>query len=306
MHASYIIRRLLTSAVTVIAVVSVVFFISRLRGDPTTLLVGDNATNEQIDQLRRQLGYDRPVIVQFFDFVWQALRGDLGDSLWQHQPAFSLVLDRLPATASLGAIALALTVIIAVPCGVLAAVYRGTVVDRAVMSVALLGQTMPTFWIGIVLILIFAVNLQWLPASGTGDWKHYILPAITLACFSVARIARLVRSSMLDVLHREFIRTARAKGLTEPTVINRHAFRNALIPIVTIIGIEAGQLLSGAIITETIFAWPGLGQLMIQAISNRDFPLVQAAAIVIATIFVFVNFLVDLLYMTLDPRIRYA
>lgn len=306
MRARLVIQRFITSVLTVVAVVTVVFFISRLRGDPTTLLVGDNASAEQIDQLRQQLGYDRPLVVQYLDYVGNALRGDLGTSLWQHQPAFNLVVDRLQATASLGALALALTIVIAVPCGVLAAVYRGTVVDRLVMSIALLGQTLPTFWIGIVFILVFAVNLQWFPASGTGSWKHFILPAVTLACFSIARIARLVRSSMLDVLHRDYIRTARAKGLSQPTVVNRHAFRNALIPIVTIIGIEAGQLLSGAIITETIFAWPGLGQLMIQAISNRDFPLVQAAAIVIASMFVFVNFAVDILYMFLDPRIRYA
>lgn len=306
MRAQFVLRRLFTSFLTVIAVMVVVFFIARLRGDPTVLLVGDNASVEQIDQLRHKLGYDRPIYVQFIDFLGHAARGDLGDSLWQHQPAFKLVMDRLPATASLGLIALGLALLVAVPSGVIAAVRRGTIIDRLIMSGALLGQSLPTFWIGIVVILVFSVRLHWLPASGTGGWTHYILPAITLASFSIARVARLVRSSMLDVLHRDYIRTARAKGLSDQRVIGGHALRNALIPVVTIIGIEAGQLLSGAIITETIFAWPGLGQLMIQAISNRDFPLLQAAAVVVATIFVATNLIVDFAYMVLDPRIRYG
>jgi ABC-type dipeptide/oligopeptide/nickel transport system permease component len=306
MRAQFVLRRLVTSFLTVIAVMVVVFFIARLRGDPTALLVGDNASVEQIEQLRHKLGYDRPIYVQFIDFLGHAARGDLGDSLWQHQPAFKLVMDRLPATASLGLIALGLALLVAVPSGVIAAVRRGTIIDRLIMSGALLGQSLPTFWIGIVVILVFSVRLHWLPASGTGSWTHYILPAITLASFSIARVARLVRSSMLDVLHRDYIRTARAKGLSDQRVIGGHALRNALIPVVTIIGIEAGQLLSGAIITETIFAWPGLGQLMIQAISNRDFPLLQAAAAVVATIFVATNLIVDLAYMFLDPRIRYG
>ncbi len=250
------------------------------------------------------MGFDDPMAVQYLRFLRGALRGDFGESVRHGEPAMGLVVERLPATFELAGAGLLLALCLAIPTGIVSAVRRNTAVDYVSTVLALLGQAMPTFWLGIMLILLFSVRLSWLPSSGRGDLEHLILPAITLGLFTTARITRLTRSGMLEVLGQDYIRTARAKGMSEPPVVWKHALKNASIPIVTIVGIELGTLLGGSVITETIFAWPGVGRLSVQAIFNRDYPVVQAAVFLLAATFVLVNFLVDVLYTYLDPRIR--
>jgi peptide/nickel transport system permease protein len=275
-------------------------------GDPTFLLVGQDATAEQIAELRQRMGFDRPWPVQYVDFLSRAVRGDFGVSLRARQPAFELIVERMPATLELTFAAMLFAIVVAAPIGVLSATRRNSMYDRLSMLGALLGQSMPIFWLGLMLILVFGVNLRWFPISGRGDLQHLILPAITLGTYSLARNARLIRSSVLDVLGLDFVRTARAKGLTYAMVVYGHVLKNAMLPVVTIIGLDIGVLLSGAVITETIFAWPGVGRLVVNAIQGKDYPLIQAAVVIMAMVFVLLNLLVDLLYMYLDPRIRLA
>ncbi|HVQ74215.1 MAG TPA: nickel ABC transporter permease [Candidatus Binatia bacterium] len=301
---SYLLRRLLQSLFVLFGVSVVVFLILHLTGDPALLLLPPDATVEDVERFRRQMGFDDPVAVQYVRFLAGALQGDFGESLRHGEPAMALVLDRLPATFELAGAGLLIAMCLAVPAGIISAVRRNTAVDYVSTVIALLGQAMPTFWLGIMLILVFSVHLGWLPSSGRGDLAHLILPAITLGLFTTARITRLTRSGMLEVLGQDYIRTARAKGVGEPPVVWKHALRNASIPIVTIVGIELGTLLGGSVITETIFAWPGVGRLSVQAIFNRDYPVVQAAVFILAATFVLVNFLVDIMYTYLDPRIR--
>ena len=267
-------------------------------------MIGDHWTAEQIDSFREQMGYDRPLLVQYGDYLAGIPRGDFGISVRQQVPVIDLIVQRFPATLELTAAALFLILFISIPLGVLSAVKRNTPADRVAMSGALFAQSVPTFWLGIMLILVFGVWLRWLPVSGRGSFAHLMLPAITLATFSTARIARLVRSSMLDVLGQDYIRTARAKGLPEWRINYVHALRNALIPVITMLGIEIGSLLGGALITETVFAWPGIGRLTLQAIQARDLPLVQGVITFGALVFVMVNLIVDLSYSFIDPRIR--
>lgn len=288
------------------AVSLVVFFVTRLSGDPTYLMVEPGAKQDEIAALRNSLGLDRPVVEQYWRFLTDALRGDFGKSLWQKQPSMSLILERLPATAQLAGASLALSIGLGLPLGILAAVHRGGVVDRLAIAVALVGQAVPSFWLGLLLIFFFSVNLRIFPSSGSGTPAHLVLPAITLGSFFVARTARIARSALLDVLGSEYIRTARAKGLTEQVVVLRHALKNAAIPLITILGLEVGTLLGGAIVTETIFGWPGLGRLVVEAIFRRDFPLVQATVLSIAAAIVTINLLVDAAYAAADPRIRYG
>ena len=301
----YVAERLLQAIVVLIGISTIAFFLLRLTGDPVLLMVRPEATREQIAQLRHAFGFDRPLLVQYLDFLVHALRGDLGISVRHQEPALGLVLERVPATAELAVVSMGLALVIALPAGVLAAVRRRTWVGPMTTSLALLGQSVPAFWLGIVLIMIFSVRLEWLPSFGSGTPQHLILPGITLSAFSLARLTRLVRAGMLEVLGQDYIRTARAKGLRESVVVIRHALRNALLPVVTLVGLDVGFLLGGAIIVETIFAWPGMGQLAFQAVQNRDFPLVQANVIFISTLFVCINLLVDLTYTMIDPRIRY-
>jgi peptide/nickel transport system permease protein len=275
-----------------------------LSGDPATMLAGDNWSRQQIEDFRHLMGFDRPWYIQYWDFLTNALRGDFGLSLRQYQPVFSLLMDRVPATLELTGAALCLSVILSVPIGVLSAARRNSLYDRLAMLFALAGQSMPVFWVGTMLILIFGVALQWLPVAGTGDLSHLVLPAVTLGLFSVARNARLVRSSMLEVLGADYVRTARAKGLPGRMVLMRHAFRNALLPIITLLGLDVGALVGGAVITETIFSWPGIGRLTVDAVLSKDLPLVEGAVLVLAGSFVFINLLVDLVYGYLDPRVR--
>ena len=302
---SYLVRRLLQSVLVLLGVSAVVFLILHLTGDPALLLLPPDATAEDIAKFRDSMGFNDPVAVQYLRFLAGAVRGDFGDSLRHGEPAMGLVVEHLSATFELAGAGLALAIGLAIPAGIVSAVRRNTPIDYVSTVVALLGQAMPTFWLGIMLILVFSVQLGWLPSSGRGDLIHLILPSITLGLFTTARITRLTRSGMLEVLGQDYIRTARAKGVAEPPVIWKHALRNASIPIVTIIGIELGTLLGGSVITETIFAWPGVGRLSVQAIFNRDYPVVQAAVFLLASTFVIVNFLVDLVYTYLDPRIRF-
>jgi ABC-type dipeptide/oligopeptide/nickel transport system permease component len=250
------------------------------------------------------MGFNDPFLVQYWRFLRGAVQGNFGESLRHGQPAMRLVLERLPATFELAGAAMLIALCVAIPAGILSAVRRNTASDYCSTVVALLGQSMPTFWLGIMLILVFSVWLRVLPSSGRGDLEHLLLPAVTLGLFTTARMMRLTRSGMLEVLGQDYIRTARAKGLGEPPVVWKHALRNAAVPIVTIAGLELGALLGGSVVTETIFAWPGVGRLSVQAIYNRDYPVVQAAVFVLATTFVVVNLLVDLVYTSLDPRIR--
>jgi ABC-type dipeptide/oligopeptide/nickel transport system permease component len=301
---SYLVRRLWQSVLVLFGVSVVVFLILHLTGDPAALLLPPDATAEDIARFRKAMGFDDPVWKQYGRFLKGALQGDFGESLRHGEPAMALVVERMPATFELAGAALLLALCLAIPVGIVSAVKRNSPVDYVSTVGALLGQAMPTFWLGIMLILVFSVQLNWLPSSGRGDLQHLILPAVTLGLFTTARITRLTRSGMLEVLGQDYIRTARAKGVSEHPVVWKHALKNASIPIVTIVGIELGTLLGGSVITETIFAWPGVGRLSVQAIFNRDYPVVQAAVFLLASTFVIVNFLVDVIYTYLDPRIR--
>ena len=304
----YVIRRLLQTLLVIFGVSIVSFGLMFLTGDPTELMLGAGAdfmTHEEIEAYRQAMGFDRPWIVQYADFAAGAVRGDFGDSLMHHRPAFSVVAQRMPATVQLALFALAISVIFAIPAGVISATRPNSWYDYLSMTGALIGQSVPSFWLGILLMLFFGVYLKWLPISGRGTWQHLVLPGFTLAAFSLARNARLTRSSLLEVMQQDYMRTARAKGLNENLVVYRHGLRNALIPLVTMVGLQVGFLLGGSVIIETIFAWPGIGRLIIQSIYNKDFPVVQAGVTLLATIFVMVNLLVDLLYAWLDPRVQY-
>ena len=301
---TFLVRRLLQSLVVLFGVSFVVFAILFLTGDPALVLLPPDASAEDVRRFREMMGFNDPFLVQYGRFLAGALRGDFGQSIRHGEPAFSLVLERMPATLELAGAALALALCLSVPAGIVSAVRRNSVLDYVATVVALFGQSLPTFWLGIMLILVFSVQFHLLPSSGRGTLEHLILPAVTLGLFTTARITRLTRSGMLEVLNQDYIRTARAKGVSDPPVVWKHALKNAAIPIVTIIGIELGTLLGGSVITETIFAWPGVGRLSVQAIANRDYPVVQAAVFLLATTFVVVNLLVDVAYTYLDPRIR--
>ena len=299
---AFLIRRI---AGVVAGVAVVVFIILHLTGDPAAAMMPLESTQAEIAAFRHAQGFDRPLWVQFASFAWNLLHGNFGLSLRHGEPALGLALERVPASAELAVTALVLAVVVAVPAGTVAAVKRNSALDVAARLLALVGQSTPVYWLGIMLILIFGVQLGWFPVSGTGGWQHLVLPAITLAMFTMARIMRLTRGSMLDVLQSDYLRTAVAKGVGSFRLIWHHALRNAWLPIVTAIGIELGTLLSQAIITETIFSWPGIGRLAYQAILDRDYPVVEAVVILGAVSFVVINLVVDLAYAALDPRIRY-
>ena len=304
---AYVLRRLWQSALTLAGVSVLVFVILRvLPGDPAKMLLPEGAPQSAVDELNRQLGLHEPLYVQYGLFVKSVFRGDFGQSFQYRAPALRVVVERLGATVQLTLAAMLITVLIGVSLGIVAAVRRGTSYDYASTVLAVLGQSLPNFWLGIMLILLFGVALRWLPTSGFESWRHLILPAVTLAAFPMALVARLTRSSMLEILGRDFIRTGRAKGLAERAVILRHALRNAAVPLLTVLGLQIGTLLGGAVITESVFAWPGMGKRVVDAIFFRDFPVVQTVLILSATIFVVINLLVDLLYTVIDPRIRYS
>ncbi|MBQ4767707.1 ABC transporter permease subunit [Pectobacterium versatile] len=299
----YVLTRLIESLVAIWGVVTLVFFVTHVLGDPTVLLLPVGAGQAELDAMRQSLGLDRPLMEQYVHTLWAMLRGDFGMSFQYMRPALDVVLQHMPATMKLAGTALLLGVLLGALAGTLAALMRGTLAELIVMTAALLGQATPVFWLGIMLILFFAVNLGWLPTGGSGSLAHLVLPGITLAVFVTASIARLLRSSLLDILREDYVRTARAKGLLPHTVFLWHVARNSLIPVVTMVGIIAGELLGGSVVTETVFAWPGVGRLIVQAIQVHDFPVIQAGVVVMAAIFVAINFIVDLLYGVLDPRI---
>ena len=300
----YVAARLGQAVVVVLLSLTAVFGMVRLGGDPVLLFLPMDIQAKDVNRIRQELGFNDPLAVQYARFMGGALRGDFGQSLRYRRDALGLVLERLPATLTLAATSILLTLVVAVPLGLLTAVRRDTMVDHAGTVAMVLGQATPGFWLGLMLIYLFAVQLRWLPTGGSGSLAQLVMPSIVLAAFFSARVARLTRSAVLDVLNEEYIKTARAKGLGEGRVIGKHTLRNAAIPIVTLAGLEAGQLLGGAVVTETIFAWPGLGRLTVQALLNRDFPVVMAAVSFTSIVYTLMNLMVDLAYGWLDPRVR--
>ena len=300
----HVLRRLWSTLTVAVGVAAVIFVLLHLSGDPVALLVPADAPPEVMRDTRRALGLDRPLPQQFFIYLSRAAAGDLGTSLRHNLPVAQLIRERLPRTILLAAAALALALVIAIPAGIVSALRRGTLVDRLAMVLAVAGQAVPIFWLALMLIWVFAVRLEWLPVFGSGTLLHLVLPAVSLSTIVLGRLARLVRSSMLEVLEQDYVRTARAKGLGETSVVWGHALKNAAIPIVTVVGLQLAQLLGGAVVTETIFAWPGVGVLAAEAVFNRDFPVVQGVTLVISLIFVAANLAVDLAYVALNPRIR--
>ena len=302
----YIIRRLLYM-VPVMLVVSVLVFglLHIAPGDPATMLAGEDARPEDVAAIRAKYGLDQPLYVQYGVWLTNAVRGDLGRSIVTRRPVGDEIRTRLPSTVELAIAALILAMIVGMIVGVISATRQYSLLDHASMLFALLGVSLPVFWLGLMLILFFSVELRWLPTGGGGSWQQLVLPAVTLGSASMAIIARMTRSSMLEVIRQDYVRTARAKGLVERVVVLRHALKNALIPVVTVIGLQFGYLLGGAVVTETVFSRPGLGRLLVTSILSRDFPVVQGTLIMMAASFVLVNLLVDVAYGFLDPRIRY-
>jgi ABC-type dipeptide/oligopeptide/nickel transport system permease component len=301
----YLIRRLVLTIPVLVGVATLVFaLIHFIPGDPAAAMLGEGATPEEVNQLRERLGLNRPLIVQYGSFLNGLVHGDLGTSLRNDQPVTRQILERMPATAELAFASMAVAVLIALPLGIIAAVWRGTSIDFAAMTLSLVGISVPNFWLGPLLAIIFAVELGWLPVGGRGTPAHLVLPAVTLGAALAAILARMTRASLLEELREPYVLAARAKGVSRSRAILHHAFRNSLIPIVTILGLQFGVVLTGAVITETIFAWPGIGRLLIQSISFRDYPLVQGCVLLIAVTYVGVNLLTDLTYSFLDPRIR--
>lgn len=304
MTTSWLVRRLIYAAITLVVISMVVFSLVRMTGDPVLLFLPQDATQEDIDRVRRQFGFEDPLIQQYRRFLVSALRGDFGVSIKFQEPVLDVVTRRLPATVLLASAAMLLTLAVALPAGIVSALRRNSLIDRLTMTAVVLGQSMPSYWLGVMLILLVSVQWRLLPAFGYGTLAHLVLPAVTLSAFFIARIARLTRSGMLEVLKSDYIRTAEAKGLPVTRVVLKHALKNAGLPIITIVGIEFGTLLGGTVITETIFAWPGLGRLAVDAIYGRDYPVVQTIVLLVSAIFVSLNLIVDVLYRWIDPRIE--
>ena len=298
-------RQIVQAAIVLLNVSLVVFVLVRIvPGDPARLMLGMEASEEAVQAARAQFGFDRPLYVQYVQFVGGALRGDLGQSVRFRRPVGDLLRESFPATLELALAATVIALILAVPAGIYAAVHRDGVLDRLLMAGALIGQAMPIFWLGIMLITLFSVKLGWLPTSGRGSLAQLIMPSVTLSTYVMALLARLTRSNMLDVLREQYVRTARAKGLREIVIVHKHALMSAALPIVTVLGLQVGALLSGAVVTETVFNWPGIGTLALRAIQQRDYPVVQGVVLVSAALFVLINGMVDLAYRYLDPRVR--
>jgi peptide/nickel transport system permease protein len=299
-----LVRRLPRTLVVILGSLTVVFLLLHMSGDPARMLVPEDASNADIAFVRQHLGLDRPLYEQWAVFMGHVAQGDFGTSFYERRPAMDAVLERFPATLELAAVSMVLTLLIALPVGVLAAVKRGKAIDHAVTITTMMGRSMPTFWLGIMLIVVFSVNLRWLPVSGQGSWKHLVLPSVTLAAFMAPVLLRLVRSAMLEVLQEDYIRTARSKGLGGRVILFRHAMRNASLPLLTMAGLQVGALVGGTAITEAVFAWPGLGQLLVSAVTKLDYPIVQAATALIAVSIALTNLAVDLSYSYLDPRVK--
>jgi len=300
----YITRQLVQLVVVIIGISLLAFTILHVLGDPVLLLLPQNAGKDEFERYRRLLGLDQPLYVQYWKFVSKAVLGDFGKSWYADTPAFKLVIERMPPTIYLTLAGFAVALLIALPLGILAALKRHSWVDSLCTAIAVAGQATPLFWLGIMLIIVFAVRLKALPASGYGTWQHFVLPSFCLGAALAPITMRLVRSGVIEVMNMEFIKTARAKGVAEPLVVVKHAFRNACIPVITVLGLQFGQLLGGAIITETVFAWPGVATLTVESIRNQDFPVVQCAVVLLALVIVTVNLIVDVVVGLIDPRIR--
>jgi peptide/nickel transport system permease protein len=300
----YLLGRLVQAVASAFGVLAIVFVVMRLSGDPTILLVPEGTPRELIEELRRQLGFDRPILVQFGSYLADLARFDLGTSVVQRIPVVDIVAARIPYTIALAAGAFLVAFAVGIPAGVLMALYRGTVIERALSALVVTGQSMPTFWSGILMILLFSIILGWLPASGADGPASLIMPSIALGALSMATFARMARISVVDELSKDYVRAARARGLPLGRVVTRHVLRNASVPVITIMALEIGNLLAGAIIVETVFAWPGIGQLAIQAIESRDFLVVQTIVLFVSFTYIAVNLLADLAYAAVDPRIK--
>ena len=301
----YFVRRVLLAVPVLLGVATLVFSLIHLvPGDPAQAMLGDGASAQDIADLRVSLGLDRPLLDQYVTFLRQAVTGDLGKSFRTGQPVTTMIIERLPATAELALAAMFVAIVIAIPLGVIAAVWRGTAVDYGAMTFALAGVSIPNFWLGPLLAIVFAVELGWLPVSGRGTLAHLVLPAVSLGLALAAILARMTRASLLDELRELYVRAARARGVSRAFAITGHALRNSMVPLLTIIALQFGAVLTGAVITETIFAWPGIGRLLIQSIGFRDYPMVQVCILLIAATYVTVNLVTDLMYGVLDPRIR--
>ena len=302
----YIIKKLLLMIPVLLGLTIIVFLILHLApGDPVHQVVGPNVTPEVYENVRRSMGLDRPLIIQYFDYLGNLLKGDLGSSILQHRPVADIVMERFPITIGLGVRALLLSFLIAVPVGIIAAVNRNKLLDYFAMTFALVGISMPTFWFGMLLLYFFAYKLRLFPISGYGTWKHLMLPVITMGLTDAAVIARMMRSSMLEVIGQDYIRTARAKGLKEKVVTNKHALKNALIPVITLLGMRMGWIVGGSVTLEIIFSIPGLGRTMVDSIFSRDYPVVQGSILILAASVMISNLIADILYAVVDPRIRY-
>jgi len=300
---AYIGGRLLQVVPTLLLIVTIVFFLVHIVGDPIGIMLGDNATPEQVATMREAMGLNEPVLVQYFSYLGSVLTGDFGVSYQYNQAALPIVLERLPLTLTLAIGAILLSLVIAIPLGVWSATHRGGALDSFLSSISVLAKAMPNFWLGIMLILIFAVTLRWLPVSGSGSWAHLVLPVVALGTGTAAEITRLVRSSMIEILSQDYIRTARGKGLRQRVVVYKHALINAFVPVSSITILQFSTLVGGALVTEVVFAWPGLGQLLVDAVSQRDMILVQAAVFVIAVMVLALNLLSDVLFKVVDRRI---
>ena len=302
----FFLPRLVGAIITLLLAITIAFALGRIAGDPARQIAGDFATQEQVEATRAELGLDRPLPVQLVDYVGGLVRGDLGTSLRYGRPNLDLIMTRLPASLQLAGLAVLIGIVVGGPLGIIAAVKEGTKWDRVSVTLALIGQSMPLFWLGLMLILLFSLTLGWFPAGQSGTWGHVVLPAVTLSMLPLARVARLMRSSMTEVLEENYIASARARGIAGWRIIVIHAVRNASLPVITLIGLQAGALLSSAVTVEFVFAWPGLGTLATQAVQFRDFGLVQAIVVAGAVAFVTINLAIDLIYGIIDPRIREA
>ncbi|MFM9277410.1 ABC transporter permease [Paenibacillus jiagnxiensis] len=304
--AKYIIRSLLQVVPVLFIITLVVFVLVHVTGDPVTMMLPDTATAEDRQVLREALGLDQPLYVQYSIFVSNLLRGDFGDSFRYGQSALPIVLERLPASFELAAASMLVACCISIPLGIWSAVRRNSFMDLLISGISVLGKAMPNFWVGIMLILLLSVQLEWTPVSGRGGFSHLILPALTLGTGIAAEMTRLIRSSFLEIISQDYIRTARSKGLREIVILGKHGLRNALIPVVTISGLQLTNLVGGSLVTETVFSWPGMGQLIVQAINTHDMAIIQASIFIIAFIVILINLLTDITYKLLDPRIKYS
>lgn len=303
----YVLRRLLEAVPVLIAVTFIVFVSVRLvPGDPARTIAGPEAGDATVEAIRKDLGLDRPVLAQYVTFMARISTGDFGNSYYYKTPVLQEVLRRFPATLYLAAAAIVISLVLGIGIGTLSAVMRGSLADRGTLIFAIAGVSMPSFWLALILIIVFAVNLGWLPAGGYGTWRHLILPALTLGLFGAGTIARFTRSSVLEVLQQDYVRTARSKGLRFRVVLRKHVLRNALIPVITLLGLQLGAFLSRAVVTETVFGWPGIARVTVTAVLDRDFPLIQGTVLWLALMFIVTNLVVDVLYSLIDPRIRYA